>query len=47
MTEGTAEALEEMLSPRVEIAGIEGETDPEKTNAVVFELYKEALLTSA
>jgi len=42
-TEGTAEALEEMLSPRVEIGGIAGETDPEKINAVAFELYKEAL----
>jgi hypothetical protein len=43
MTEGTAEALEEMLSPRVGIGGIAGETDPEKINAVAFELYKEAL----
>ena len=43
ITEGTAEALEEMLSPRVEIKGIASETDLEKVNAVVFELYKEAL----
>ena len=42
-TEGTAEALEEMLSPRVDITGIEGESDEEKVNAIVFELYKEAL----
>src|SRR6266705_2670367 len=32
-----------MLSLRVEIAGIAGETDPEKINVVAFELYKEAL----
>jgi hypothetical protein len=43
MTEGTAEALEKMLSPRVKITGIAGETDVEKINEVVFELYKEAL----
>src|ERR1700726_4728960 len=42
MTEGTTEALEEMLSPRVEIAGIASETETEKINAVAFELYKEA-----
>ncbi len=41
--EGTAEALEGMLCPRAEIPGIAGETDPEKINAVAFELYKEAL----
>lgn len=43
LTEGTAEALEKMLSPRVEIGRIADEKDPEKINAVVFELYKEAL----
>jgi hypothetical protein len=43
MTEGTTEALEERLSPRVEIGGIAGETDIDKVNAVAFELYKEAL----
>jgi hypothetical protein len=43
MTEGTAEALQEMLNPRVEISGIAAETDPEKVNALAFELYKEAL----
>jgi hypothetical protein len=43
MTEGTAEALEEMLSPRVDISSIAGETNEEKLNVIVFELYKEAL----
>ncbi len=43
MTEGTPEVLEEMLIPRVEITGIAGETDSEKVNTVVFELYKEAV----
>jgi hypothetical protein len=43
MTEGTAEALEEMLNTRVEISGIADETDIEKINTVAFELYKEAL----
>lgn len=43
MTEGSAEALEEMLSPRVDITRIERETDDEKLNILVFELYKEAL----
>jgi Family of unknown function (DUF5677) len=43
MTEGTHEALEERLSPRVEIRNIAGEADIEKINAVAFELYKEAL----
>ncbi|MBZ5527599.1 MAG: DUF5677 domain-containing protein [Acidobacteriia bacterium] len=43
ITEGSAEALEEMVSPRVEITGIAGETDVEKINEVAFELYKEAL----
>jgi len=42
-TEGTPEALEERLLPRVEIGGIAGETDLEKINEVAFELYKEAL----
>jgi hypothetical protein len=43
ISEGTTEALEKMLSPRVEISEIAGEADPEKVNAVVFELYKEAV----
>src|SRR5882724_4123492 len=43
MTEGTAEELEKNLMPRVEVAGIAGETDIEKVNELVFELYKEAL----
>jgi hypothetical protein len=42
MTAGSAEALQEMQSPRVEIGGIAGETDSDKINAVAFELYKEA-----
>jgi hypothetical protein len=43
LTEGTTEALEEMLIPRVDIEGIAAETDIEKTNELAFELYKEAL----
>lgn len=43
LIEGTAEALEKMLSPRVEIGRIADEKDAEKIKAVVFELYKEAL----
>jgi hypothetical protein len=43
ITEGTTEVLKEMLSPRVEIGEIAGETDIEKINEVAFELYKEAL----
>lgn len=43
MTQGTAEELENNLMPRVEIAGIGDETNVEKVNEVVFELYKEAL----
>jgi hypothetical protein len=42
MTEGTTEALEAMLSPRVDIGEIATETDIEKINGVAFELYKEA-----
>lgn len=42
-TEGTPEVISEMLSPRVGIDRIAGETDPEKINEVAFELYKEAL----
>jgi hypothetical protein len=38
MTEGTAEALEEMLSPIVEIGAIAGETDIGKINGVAVEL---------
>jgi hypothetical protein len=40
MTEGTAEALEEMLSPRVETAGVGGETDLEKVNGVASNSIK-------
>jgi hypothetical protein len=43
VTQGTAEELENNLMPRVEIAAIGSETDIEKVNEVVFELYKEAL----
>jgi hypothetical protein len=43
ITEGTTEAPEEMLSPRVDVSSIAGETDDEKLNGVAFELYKEAL----
>ncbi|MGC2528626.1 MAG: DUF5677 domain-containing protein [Candidatus Acidiferrum sp.] len=43
MTEGTPEELENNLMPRVETAGIVDETNIEKVNEVVFELYKEAL----
>jgi hypothetical protein len=43
VTQGTAEELENNLMPPVEIAGIGDETNPEKVNEVVFELYKEAL----
>jgi Family of unknown function (DUF5677) len=42
MTAGSASALSERLSSRVEIGGIAGETDSETINSVVFELYKEA-----
>jgi Family of unknown function (DUF5677) len=43
MTEGTPEALQKMLFPRVEIGGIAGETNIEKINMLAFELYKEAV----
>lgn len=43
MTEGTAEAIEGMLSPRVDTSGVAGETDIQKLDAMAFELYKEAL----
>lgn len=43
MTEGTAEALEKSLMPRVEIVGIGDEKNIDKINELVFELYKEAL----
>ncbi len=42
VTQGTAKELENNLMPRVEIAAIGSETDIEKVNEVVFELYKEA-----
>lgn len=42
LTHGTAENLQEILGPPVEIAGIENEPDVEKINSLVFELYKEA-----
>ena len=43
MVEGTPETQEEMLLPRVDIGGIADETDSEKVNELVFELYTEAL----
>jgi hypothetical protein len=43
LTEGRAEELERMLSPRVEIPALAEEKDPEKLNELAFELYKEAL----
>jgi hypothetical protein len=43
LTEGKADELKLMLSPRVEIGAIGEERDPEKLNELVFELYKEAL----
>ena len=42
-TAATAEVLQEMLMPRVDMSGIEGETDHRKLDGIVFELYKEAL----
>ena len=36
-------ALETMLSLRVDISTVESEIDPERINAISFELYKEAL----
>jgi Family of unknown function (DUF5677) len=41
--EGTAESFERMMIPRVEITGVESETDVNKIDGLVFELYKEAL----
>ncbi len=43
MIEGNEETFEEMLAPRVDISSIANETDPEKVNAVAFELYKETV----
>jgi hypothetical protein len=43
MIEGSAGTLEEMLLPRVEINSIANEKNPEKVNAIAFELYKETL----
>ena len=43
LTEGRAEELERMLSPRVDIPALAEEKDPEKLNELAFELYKEAL----
>ena len=43
MTEGTAKKLARMLGPRVDTRGIGSEKDPEKINAIAFELYKESL----
>lgn len=42
MKGGTPEELESMLMPRVDTSEIGAETDREKVNAIVFELYKEA-----
>jgi hypothetical protein len=38
----TRETLEEMLGPVVSIDGIDNETDDNKVDGVMFELYKEA-----
>jgi hypothetical protein len=43
LTEGTPEALQRKLGPRVEIAGIADEANIGKINVVAFELYKEAV----
>ncbi len=43
LTEGRAEELERMLSPRVDIPALAEEKDPEKLNELAFELYKEVL----
>lgn len=43
LSELTGATYDEMLSPRVDISGIENETDHRKIDGVVFELYKEAL----
>jgi hypothetical protein len=40
---GSRETLQERLGPPVDITGIEHETDIEKLNELVFELYKEAV----
>ena len=42
-TEGTPAALEAQLDPPIDISGIAHEKDEAKLNALVFELYKEAL----
>ena len=39
MTDGTPEALEEMLSPRVDISSIAGETNEENLNVIVCSSY--------
>ena len=43
MIEGNEETFAEILSPPVDVSRIANETDPEKVNAVAFELYKETL----
>jgi hypothetical protein len=42
LTEATHKNFEDMLGPVVSIDGIEHETDDDKINGIVFELYKEA-----
>lgn len=43
LSEISAEIVNEMLSPRVEISGLEHETDHRRVDGLVFELYKETL----
>lgn len=40
---GTTKNLEEMMSPRVNIDGVESEADRDKVDGLAFELYKESL----
>jgi hypothetical protein len=42
LTEATHKNFEDLLGPVVSIDGIEHETDDDKINGIVFELYKEA-----
>ncbi|MGB8013458.1 MAG: DUF5677 domain-containing protein [Terriglobales bacterium] len=43
MQDGTTDAFEEMLAPKVDIDCIANEIDRHKIDAVVFELYKETM----
>jgi hypothetical protein len=40
---GSVENLQEMFGPRVDTSGIKSETDVNKLDALIFELYKEAI----